>query len=151
MFKQISEYFEPILYKFQCGFRKWFSVQNGILAIPTDLPKALNCFSHDLLLAKLNAYGFSLPPLRLVQSYLSNRKQRTTINSEFSSWEEIFFGVPQESNLGPLLFNIFSSNLFFIMNYVEFASYVDDNTPFFVGDNLSDVILKLTHASKNTL
>ena len=37
------------------------------------------------------------------------------------------------------------------MNYVEFASYVDDNTPFFVGDNLSDVILKLTHASKNTL
>ena len=33
MFKQISEYFEPILYKFQCGFRKWFSVQNGILAM----------------------------------------------------------------------------------------------------------------------
>ena len=46
-------------------------------------------------------------------------------------------------NLGPLLFNIFLFDLFFIMNDVEFASYADDNTPFFVGDDLSDIILKL--------
>ena len=57
--------------------------------------------------AKLNAYGFSLPALRLVLSYLSNRKRGTKINSKFSSWEEILFGVLQGSILGRPLFDIF--------------------------------------------
>ena len=112
MFTQIWKYFEPILSKFQCGFRKGFSAQQCLLAmlekwksavdnkrnfgsLLTDLSKAFHCLSHDFLLPKLNAYGVSLPVLKLVQSYLSNRKQRTKINSEFSSWEEILFGVPQ--------------------------------------------------------
>ena len=165
MFKQISEYFEPILSKFQWGFRKGYSAQHCLLAmiekwksavdnkktfgaLLTDLYKAFDCLNHDLLLAKLNAYGFSLPALRMIQGYLSNRKQRTKINSDFSSWEEILFGVPQGSILGPLLFNTFLYDLFFIMNDVDFASYADDNTPFFVGNDIDEVILKMQNASE---
>ena len=67
---------------------KWKSAVNNkrnFGALLTDLSKAFDCLPHDLLLAKLNAYGFSLPVLILVQSYLSNRKQRTKINSEFKN------------------------------------------------------------------
>ena len=115
-------------------------------ALLTDLSKAFECLSNDLLIAKLNAYGFSIAALRLVQNYLSNRKQRTKINSDFRSWEEILFGVPQGSILGPLLFNIFQCDLFFIMNETDFASYADDNTPYIVGNNKKDVI-KLQNVS----
>ena len=102
-------------------------------ALLTKLSKAFDCFSRDLLLAKLNAYEFSLPALRLVQSYLLNRKQRTQKNSELSSWEEILFWGLQGSILRPSLLKIILCDLLFIMHDVDFTSYEDDNTPFFVG------------------
>ena len=163
MFKQICEYFESFLWKHQCGFRKGFSAQHCLLsmlekwksaidnrkmfgALLTDLSKVFDCPSHELLITKLNACGFSIAALRLVENYLSNRKQRTKINSDFGSWEEILFGVPQGSILGHLLFNIFLCNLCFIMNETDFASYADDNTPCFVGNSIEGVIIKLQNA-----
>ena len=97
-----------------------------------DLSKAFDCLSHDLLIAKLNACGFSIAALRQVQNYLSNRKQRTNINREDRSWEEILFGVPQGSILGSLLFTFFLFDLFLIINKTELASYTDDNMPYAV-------------------
>ena len=60
---------------------------------------------------------------------LSNRKQRTKLNSTYSSLLEIIFGFPQGSILGPLLFNIFLIDLFFITEDTDIASYADNNTP----------------------
>ena len=56
--------------------------------------------------------------------------------------------VPQGSFLGAHLFKIFLCALFFIMNDVDFASYTADNTHFFVGSDLYEVIFKLQSASK---
>ena len=67
--------------------------------------------------------------LRLIQNHLSNQKQRPKINTEYGSWEEILFGVPQGSILGTLLFSFFLFDLPLIMNNIELASYADDNTP----------------------
>ena len=86
--------------------------------------------------------------LRFVHSYLKNRMQRTKINSEYSSWEKIMFGVPQGSVLGTLLFNVFLCDLFLIMKNIDIASYADDNTPYTTGNSIEEVIQKLENATK---
>ena len=86
--------------------------------------------------------------LRLVHSYLSNRKQRTKINESYSFGEEILFEVPQGSILGPLLFNIFICDLFIMMYDINIANNADDNTPFVSGDTPLDVITSLENAAE---
>ena len=146
IFRKILDYMESFLIKYQCGFRKGYSTQHCLLFMLekwkravdngkvfgiwlTDLSKAFDCLSHELLLAKLHAYGFSISALRLIYSYLANRKQKTEINSSYSSWEEILFGVPQGSILGPLLFNFFLCDMFLVRSQKDFVSYADDNIP----------------------
>ena len=65
-----------------------------------DLSKAFYCLNHELLLAKLNAYGGSANAIRMVCSYLTGRRQRVKVNGSFSSKKEIKLGVPQGSVLG---------------------------------------------------
>ena len=66
-------------------------------------------------------------------------------------WQDILFGVPQGSILGPLLFNIFLADLFFTLNNTEIANYADDTTPYAVSDNIDDLISSLEKSSKDLL
>ena len=160
MFKEMSQFFDKIFSKYQCGFRKGFSTQQYLLAmlekwkraidngkcfgaLLTDLSKAFDCLEHELLIEKLNAYGFHLSALKLIHDYLSNRKQRTKINSTYSKWHGILFGVPQGSILGPLLFSICLIDLFFVIEDTDIASYADDNTPYLTDDTIEGVIKSL--------
>ena len=68
-----------------------------------DLSKAFDVLNHSLLLAKLDAYGFSLKSTTFIQSYLNKRVQKVNVNNKFSAWEVIYSGVPQGSILGPLI------------------------------------------------
>ena len=100
----------------------------GILL--TDLSKAFDCLIHDLLIAKLHAYGFGFNSIKLIYNYLNGRFQRVCINSSYSSLAEILFGVAQGSILGPTLFNIYLIDLFIYCADSDIASYADDNSPF---------------------
>ena len=119
-------------------------------ALFTNLSKAFECLNHERLTVKLNAYGFTLPALKLIHNYLSNRKQRVRVNDSHSLWQDILFGVPQGSILGPLLFNIILADLFFTLN-TEIANYADDTTPYAVSDNIDYLISSSEKSSKGLL
>ena len=114
LYDQLSEYLEKYLNTLLCGFRNSHSIQHALFkllqgwqeelgksgfvgTILTDLSKAYDCLPHDLLVAKFEAYGMYKTGLNLIHNYLSNRKQRTKINSSYSGWYDIVRGVPQGS------------------------------------------------------
>ena len=66
------------------------------------LPKAFDTIHHDLMIAKLGAYGFSQDAFQYMRSYLTNRQQKVRVNSNFNTWENIISVVLQGSILGPL-------------------------------------------------
>ena len=100
-------------------------------------------YSHELLIAKLNAYGFDIKSLNFILAYFTNRKQKTKIGSSFSDFLNILFGVPQGSILGPLLFIIYICDLFMEYDAIEFAGYPDDTTPYTYGQSFDEIIEKL--------
>ena len=122
---QMYKYFNHILSKWQCGLRKGLCLGKGGIsgAILTDLSKAFDCILHGLLIVKLAAYGFDYQSLRIMESFLSNRQQRTKINNAFSRYSEIIYGAPQGSILGPLLFNIYICDIYFDIIECDIASY----------------------------
>ena len=113
----------------------------------TDLSKAFDCIPHGLIIAKLEAYGFHIDTLKLIQDYLSNRKQRVKVNDTYSSWKDIFYGVSQGSILGPLLFNIHLCDLFYFLEDLDIASYADDTTIYTVNKKKELVISALETSS----
>ena len=111
LYNRLSDYVENIFNAIICGFRKAHSThhalfkllqpwqkeldEKGIVAtVLMDLSKAYDCILHDLLIAKLSAYGIDSVGLQLISDYLSRHKQRTKIgSSSYSSWHDITRGV----------------------------------------------------------
>ena len=87
--------------------------------------------------------GFSVSALRLIHSYLSERKQRVKINGSFSTWREAVVGVPQGSVLGPLLFNIYLNDLFMFVKDAQICNYADDTTIYASANNIESAIKTL--------
>ena len=104
----IQTFFNKILSRYQSRFFKGFNAQHGLVSIAekwkgsvdnggvfgtlmTEISKAFDCLHHELLIAKPDTYGFYLKSMRLVQQYLSKRKQKA--DNAYSSWKEICYGI----------------------------------------------------------
>ena len=155
MVKFIEKY--HILYKHQYGFRKAFSttlaliniidqiktsIDKGeyVIGIFLDIKKAFDSIDHEILLSKLEHYGFRGHILTFIKSYLTNRKQFIEINECKSRIQNINCGVPQGSILGPLLFLLFINDIQNSAPDTEKRLFADDTSVFLFGKNINNVI-----------
>ena len=98
-----------------------------------DLSKAFDTINHDLLLAKLKAFGFSINALDLMCSCLKNRRQSVQINNNFSSAKKVHGGVPQGYIDGPLFFYLFINESVLFLTNKFLSNYADDNNLHSIG------------------
>ena len=108
-----------------------------------DLSKAkFDVVQHDLLLAKLKAYGVGEGSCALLKDHLLGRQQRVKIGDTFSKWTGTRRGVAQGSILGPMFFSIFINDLFQHVKYAKLNAYADDHHIYSSISNLDPLALE---------
>ena len=158
MYNRMKDYIDKhnLLYSSQYGFRKGHSTQHAILDIVNamqinmnqglfscgvfiDLKKAFDTVDHNILLDKLNHYGFRGIINDWFSSYLNNRMQSTQIGPYISNKANVSYGIPQGSVLGPLLFLLYVNDIHQCSNKLKFYLFADDTNILYADKNLKSL------------
>ena len=108
-----------------------------------DLSRACDTLNHNLIAAKLKAYGLNLNAASFIKSGLTNSHRICKIGDSFGKWERIIAGVPQGSILGPLLLNIYINDISLYIENSDLYNYANDSTLYASGEFLSIIIENL--------
>ena len=100
------------------------------LASFIDFKKAFDTINHKILLQKLPYFGLSNTMINWIGNYLTNRRQRCTVNGTSSGELTITCGVPQGSILGPLLFLMYVNDVSTNLLHTKVLLYADDTVIF---------------------
>src|SRR2546425_2853098 len=150
---------ENFFYKYQFGFRKNHNTSLAVLEITDfcyenldnnkfvlglfiDIQKAFDAIDIDILLYKLYHYGVRGVMFEWIKNYLHDRSQYTYVNGVKSNVNNISYGVPQGSVLGPLLFLIYVNDIQRATTETVPKMFADDTNAFIVADNLIDLQYK---------
>ena len=146
--KTLSVFIEHVLVTMLEDWKTKLDNDFTVGAILMDLSKAFDCIPHDLLIAKLHAYGFNEISLVFIYSHLKWRRQSVRINNFYSNYQSILPGAPQGSVLGPVLFNFYVNDLVHFIKEAFLVHYTDDNTLTYFSNCLPQLIdvLERRHA-----
>ena len=111
-----------------------------MIGVYLDLKKAFDTVDHDILLRKLYKYGIRGNVWHLIKSYLYNRSQYVSYNTQNSSTKSIQWGVPQGLILGPLFFIIYINDFSNVSQKIFSILFADDTNIFIQGNNLPQLI-----------
>ena len=164
MHKRIYAFLEKyeLLYSLQFGFRSKYSTSHALIhmteairsaldsgfvtcGIFVDFQKAFDTVNHEILLKKLENYGFRGVINDWFRSYLSDRKQKVVINGFESKRKTMYHGVPQGSVLGPILFLIYINDLHRCIKHCTTYHFADDTNLLNISNNYKSMQSKVNH------